>query len=309
MTIDQLQPPRPLLFRRVAVTPSDQRAFLLRLALAAALGLLGGYLALRPDWYWTAAGWLLLGAVYTHAVELQHQCLHHSAFLRPGAHRPVGFLLGLPLLVCFSHYRIRHLQHHRYLGTPQDGEFFGFDTRRGLTPTALLSGLFDYRRLLLVLPLTVRAWRPGAGPDFGLGQTSERMRRAVTVEYRLTGAVLLLVPVALVLGGGRELLDLWAGPLLVAVPMHFLVELPEHVLCDTESTDVLRNTRSISGSRLSTWFTNGNNLHVEHHAAMTVPINRLRERHDEVRRTAVHVEASYAAFFRLVLRTSLRRDG
>jgi hypothetical protein len=51
------------------------------------------------------------------------------------------------------------------------------------------------------------------------------------------------------------------------------------VLCDTESTDVLRNTRTISGSRLSQRYTNGNNFHVEHHAAMAVPINRLSERH------------------------------
>lgn len=96
---------------------------------------------------------------------------------------------------------------------------------------------------------------------------------------------------------------MWLLPwLLVATPLHFLVELPEHLYCEDDTTDVLRNTRSISGGRFSTWFTNGNNLHVEHHAAMTVAINRLPERHGLVKRFAVYTEDSYWTFYRTVLR-------
>jgi fatty acid desaturase len=73
------------------------------------------------------------------------------------------------------------------------------------------------------------------------------------------------------------------------------------VLCDTESTDVLRNTRTISGSRLSQWYTNGNNFHVEHHAAMAVPINRLSERHPLAKSLAKHTEHSYLEFYRRIL--------
>ncbi len=95
---------------------------------------------------------------------------------------------------------------------------------------------------------------------------------------------------------------LWLLPFLVAMPLHFLVELPEHILCDTSSIDVLRNTRSITGSWITTWYTNGNNLHIEHHAAMNVPINRLRERHDDVREFGVNVQRTYAEFFAIVAR-------
>ncbi|MFG1872498.1 fatty acid desaturase [Micromonospora arborensis] len=80
--------------------------------------------------------------------------------------------------------------------------------------------------------------------------------------------------------------------------MHFLVELPEHILCDTETTNVLRNTRSIGGSWLSTWYAIGNNLHIEHHAARSVPINQLPARHEETRRFARHVEGTYTDFYR-----------
>ncbi|MFB8275447.1 hypothetical protein [Nocardia colli] len=48
-------------------------------------------------------------------------------------------------------YRVRHLQHHRYLGTPSDTEFFGFDTRKPLTVGLLLRGMFDYARLAVVI--------------------------------------------------------------------------------------------------------------------------------------------------------------
>jgi len=81
---------------------------------------------------------------------------------------------------------------------------------------------------------------------------------------------------------------------------HFLVELPEHIMCDSFSTDVLTNTRSITGSWFSTWYTNGNNLHIEHHAAMVVPINQLRERHDLTLLYAKHTSPSYPQFFRAI---------
>ncbi|MFF3225766.1 fatty acid desaturase [Nocardia suismassiliense] len=121
------------------------------------------------------AGVLLLAAMYTHAVELQHQALHHSAFRAAWPHRLVGVPLGLPLLVVYTNYRVRHLQHHRYLGTPNDTEFFGFDTRTPITAALLLRGMFDYARLLVVVRDVLRAatgrWR------YEHGHLSATMRR------------------------------------------------------------------------------------------------------------------------------------
>jgi hypothetical protein len=116
-----------------------------------------------------------------------------------------------------------------------------------------------------------------------------------------------LVTVAAVVAGAtgfaEQVLRLWVAPLLfVALPLHFAIELPEHVRCDADTTDVLRNTRPITGGRFSTWFTNGNNLNVEHHAAMTVPLQRLPERHKAVRECAKYVEQTYWSFYRSVLR-------
>ncbi|MFF1779378.1 fatty acid desaturase family protein [Streptomyces virginiae] len=292
------------IFQRSRVAGRDQAAFIGKLCLVAVLLGAGTALVLTGKLPAQAAGALLLGVVYTHMVELQHQCLHHSAFVRVGLHRPVGLLLGLPMLVSYSHYRIRHLQHHRNLGTDQDTEFFGFDTRQPLTARVLLRGMFDYPRLGTVAAESYHSWR--GTWQYGNGQVSERIRRDSMAEYRVMGALVLAAVAASIAGYGGLVLQLWVLPLLlVAAPLHFLVELPEHIKCDNDTTDVLRNTRSITGSWFSTWLTNGNNLHVEHHAAMTVPINRLRERHSAVRECAKFVEHSYWTFYRAVLREVL----
>ncbi len=294
-----------LLFQRAPVRVADERTFIIKLLVLAALTTGGVALALSSTLWLAGIGTLLLGAMYTHAVELQHQCLHHSAFTRTNLHRLVGIPLGLPLLVAYSHYRVRHLQHHRYLGTPNDAEFFGFDTRQPLTGRVFLRGLFDYPRLFLMLRDVWRAFR--GTWTYDIGQIAPRSRRDIIAEYRLIGVLLAAVAAVAALGSHELVTRLWLLPLLVAVPLHFLVELPEHILCDYDTTDVLRNTRSISGSRFSTWFTNGNNLHIEHHAAMNVPINRLGERHAEVAQLAGHMERSYPDFYRKIAR-EVRRN-
>ncbi|MHA6622728.1 fatty acid desaturase family protein [Pseudonocardia sp. DLS-67] len=291
--------PDPL-FARARVSAADERVFLAKLVILVVLTASGIVFALAEHPLAIAVGVVLLAAMFTHAVELQHQCLHHSGFRRSGPHRLVGVALGLPLLVVYSHYRVRHLQHHRYLGTANDTEFFGFDTRSPLTARHLLVGLFDYARLWHVGRDLARAatgrWHYEYGP------IADHMRRKIVQEYVLVGAVAAIALAVALAGAGAYPLRLWLLPLVLAVPMHFLVELPEHILCDPNTTDVLRNTRSIRGSRLSTWFTNGNNLHIEHHAAMSVPINRLPERHGEVVRRALYVQRTYPEFYLLLWR-------
>ncbi|MEV6165598.1 fatty acid desaturase [Streptomyces sp. NPDC052052] len=288
------------LFARARVTRNDELIFLAKLAVALLISGLGGFLALTGGPLGTSVGVLLLAAMYTHMVELQHQCLHHSAFRRSTPHRPVGFLLGLPLLSAYSHYRVQHLQHHKYLGTPDDSEFFGFEPRAPLTWGALVRGALSPARLGQV---AVDAYKSCRGSwTYTKGQIGDRSRRQVVAEYRLF-ALFLVGTVALSVGGyGLAVLVLWVLPLLLSIPIHFLLELPEHVLCDNDSTDVLVNTRTITGSWLSQWYTNGNNFHVEHHAAMVVPINRLQERHPVAKEWAAHQEDTYVSFYARVVK-------
>ncbi|MEU6614418.1 MULTISPECIES: fatty acid desaturase family protein [Streptomyces] len=289
-----------ILFERVRVSRKDELVFVGKLVAALVICCAGAVGAMTAFWPTQAVGVLVLAAMYTHLVELQHQCLHHSAFRRSSVHRPVGVLLGLPLLSAYSHYRVQHLQHHKYLGTPQDSEFFGFDTRAPLTWTALLRGATSPARLTGV---AADVFRSSAGRwSYPLGQIGERTRRHVVNEYRLIGIAVIVACAAVALGQGRAVVLLWVLPLLLSIPIHFFLELPEHVLCDLDgNTSVMKNTRTISGSKFSRWFTNGNNFHVEHHAAMAVPINRLVQRHPVAKMHAAHSEDSYFAFYLKIL--------
>lgn len=307
MTIPITPPDAPTqpLFARSRVESRDQQVFIVKLVIAASLTGLGAVLALQADPLAWLAGSTLLGAMYTHMVELQHQCIHHSAFRRARLHRIVGIPLGIPLLVSYSHYRVRHLQHHRYLGTPDDSEFFGFDTRKDLTWFSLARGLFDYPRFITVLKDIFSSWTGQWA--YGQGRISERRRCDVIAEYRFMGVLLLFLATLPLYAPAQPLWRLWLLPVIIATPLHFLVELPEHILCDRDTTDILLNTRSIRGSRISTWFTNGNNLHIEHHAAMTVPINRLRDRHHLAEEYGRYVEHSYPRFYWEIVKHVCRR--
>src|SRR3989338_1170387 len=100
--------------------------FVLKLAALVGLSVTGFLLASTSNGLSSVFGIVLLGAMFAHAVELQHQCLHYTAFQSRGMNRIIGILLGLPMLTSFHAYRRSHLDHHRNLGTPGDTPFFNY---------------------------------------------------------------------------------------------------------------------------------------------------------------------------------------
>jgi hypothetical protein len=91
-------------------------------------------------------GQFMLAVMFAHAVELQYQMLHGTGIRAPRWARRVGTVLGAPLLVSYTPYRVLHLRHHRFLGTDQDTEFFRYSASDALTLTAMGASAFDVRR-------------------------------------------------------------------------------------------------------------------------------------------------------------------
>jgi fatty acid desaturase len=104
-----------------------KHSFAFRIAILLALSAIGLLLALC-DGVSAVVGIIILGGMFTHAMELQHQCLHNTGFKSQQANRIVGTLLGLPTLTSFQDYRRNHLRHHRFLGTAADTPFFIIDS-------------------------------------------------------------------------------------------------------------------------------------------------------------------------------------
>jgi fatty acid desaturase len=256
------------------------------------VGVLSGYVV------GAVLGTLLLGAMFAHGVELTHQFLHGTGFRNRTANRVAGFLCALPMLVSHAHYRALHLAHHRNLGTPANKEFFNYGAIKGKPFLVVLARSFSLARYLVVAKNIFRAL-VGTPAD---GAVSKQELRSIRIDYLLMFVTIVGVVVFTAVTGSWLAVWLWLIPmLLVGEPIHFWVELPEHFGCDLSTRNVMLNTRTIRGSWLSFWFTNGNNFHVEHHLYPRVAIDKLPRVHAALREDLQFFNRSYWSFLGTVL--------
>ncbi len=248
---------------------------------------------LLPGFWWILPS-LLLGLVYAHAVELQHQCLHNTAYRSKRWNRLVGVPLGLPLLVSFSDYQNSHLNHHRLLGTPEDKEFFNYGYRNLTSLRAFIPHVFMVNHYYDVLGYIARS---SFGQLVRAGDATPKMARRIRFEYQLMAIFLLGMAAVTIIWPSTLVLKLWVIPFLVGVPGHALIELPEHMGCNTAVPDVLGNTRTIRANKLLVWFMNGNNYHVEHHWLPGVPNDKFPVLHTHVSKQIQYLETSYWSFY------------
>lgn len=264
------------------------------LALIFVVALLVGLTLLLPGWLWVVPS-LLLGLAYAHAVELQHQCLHNTAYANRKWNRIVGVPLGIPLLVSFSDYQNSHLKHHRLLGTPEDKEFFNYSYQKLQSLTALIPHLFMVRHYRDVAGYIVKSV---AGKLVREKDATVKIAKRIRFEYRLMALALAVAAAVTAVFGTTLFLKVWLLPFFVGVLTHALIELPEHIGCNTTLPDVLRNTRTMKASGLIVWFVNGNNYHVEHHWLPAVPNDKFPELHQKVNSRIAYLDVSYWSFYK-----------
>ncbi|HEX3127078.1 MAG TPA: fatty acid desaturase [Thermoanaerobaculia bacterium] len=241
-----------------------------------------------------------LGLIYAHGVELQHQALHNSAFPSKFWNRIVGFFMGLPLLVSFSDYQYSHLRHHRLLGTGDDREFFNYGYNRLTSLKPLLKHLFMVRHYLDVTGFIANALLGRVKPD-----VKHENAVKIRTEYQWMGVFIVAAVAVSVIFKTTVLLKVWFLPLLVGIPTHALIELPEHWGRNHDTLDVRENTRTIHTGWFATWFTNGNNYHIEHHWLPSVPNDKLPDLHRQIS-NEIDID-TYPKFFRRFL-TELYRN-
>jgi fatty acid desaturase len=256
--------------------------------------------AVSPSWPITALAMLVLGLMYAHLVELQHECLHEHAYRSRMLNRVCGFVCGLFMLSSYSHYKYQHLRHHALLGKPQNKEFFNYRFRNLDSLSGFARATFDLSRYKDVLRDIARSCLNGHIP----GVTKERELKRIRAEYRLFFILLLAAAAFTAWSRNPFLIVAWLVPVLVvAEAAHFLIELPEHFGLNTQTdSNVLSNTRTIEASRFAQWFTNYNNLHTAHHYHQGVPMANVENLNQMVRDQFVAVEPSYWSFYRKVVR-------
>lgn len=279
---------------------ADNRRFALKLALLTALTVVGIGLVLTYSPWCMVAGVMLCGLMYAHALELQHEALHGIGFRSMRANTVAGILLGLPMLTSFAAYQASHMRHHRRLGTPDNKEFFDYGDQYGTGSGGgvrrVLSWMYRFSMIAHYLGFFSTAGKLAAGR--ALPEEKPAAMRGIRRDYAVISGTLIVAVAASVATGSTLMLWIWLAPLVVASPVHALIELPEHYRCETLTVDVFRNTRTIRSNRLAAWFTNGNNFHVEHHLMPSLPIHQLSELHEALDGRHRYHHRTYLGFFR-----------
>lgn len=240
---------------------------------------------------------ILMGLSMAYGVEVQHQVLHTRRRFSKGF-SPMGFLLGLPMLVSFTCYKDAHLHHHRAVGTDSDEEFFDYGSKN-------LASLRSLTVMLFMLPhyrvFARRVLLAVIGGDLGL---HSRGRQSVArAEYILIASAVFVAVFASFYWAGTMFLTAWLIPLILfAGPIHTLVEIPEHYRCETSNPEALRNTRTVVSNSFMYRFTNGNNFHVEHHYCSSWPMDKLHILHEKIRDRIVYKSVGYREFYLMFVR-------
>src|SRR5260370_22682420 len=127
------------------------------------------------------------------------------------------------MLVPLPNSKSTPVRHPRLLGTKDDREFFnyGYDRLTSLGPLlAHLLMLRHYRDVARFICSSV------------IGRVKPDIKREVALqirtEYRLMAVFLLVMAGVSAAFATPLFLEVWLLPLLIAVPAHALIELPEH---------------------------------------------------------------------------------
>ena len=297
---DRRHLPKELFVRRPA-------RFTLKFSFALAIvGAAYAVVALQLAWPVTVAALVVLGFMYAHLVELQHECLHEHAYNRRWLNRAVGFVCGLFMLSSYSHYKYDHLRHHASLGKPENREFFNYRFRHIDSWLGFVRAAYHFGRYVDVLRAMALAAIGRPIPNVKKGRDQKRIR----TEYRLLLLFLLGMAAFMVVTRNPFFLLAWLLPLLViSEPTHFIIELPEHFGLNTQTdANVLTNTRTINASRFAEWFTNYNNLHTAHHYHQGVPMVNVPRLSEMEKPKFAALEGSYWSFYHKVIRGEIRYD-
>lgn len=256
------------------------------------------------SWYAKGLTVIMLGLIYAHFTELQHELLHGHAFKSQRLNRVLGFFCGLFMLNSFSHYKYHHLRHHRHLGTALNSEFFNYPEKGINSPLKLLSAALNPGRFIRVGALMIKSLLGTTLKDIQDNKAHTHARQEYCLYFVILSAAIAFTLVT----GSMFFIVAWFIPMvLIAEPAHYLIELPEHFGLDAYSEpNFNRNTRSIEASWVARWYTNGNNLHTAHHSLASVPMGHCQALHDCSRAHMEVIEQDYWTFYRKVMSGELK---
>lgn len=247
---------------------------------------------------------MILGARQLGLGVIVHETGHRTLFTSPAVNDFVGkWLSGYPVFSNKDTYMKVHLQHHRNAGTVDDPDLANY-RNYPISPASFrrkiirdISGQVGWRRIKSI-----------ARGIANIGKLDVQMR------HYLIGSIAtnLLMLAVLTAAGHAWLYLLWVVAFMTS---HMLVsrirQIAEHAAVpDLFSPDPRENTRTLYINWLERLFIAPHevNYHLEHHLMASVPIYRLRELHEMLRKKGfydgVEFERGYITLLRRVTRNT-----
>lgn len=234
-------------------------------------------------------GYAIIGISIHAMAVLTHEASHYSMFRDRTWDRWVGFLMGAPVFVSHTAYRVLHGFHHRYTRDEDDPDEFN-----NVTKSRFLLSLFFYAWLIIGTP--VYMFHVGLT---GLIRGTWRDRFDILVEYvLLLGLFGGAYATARHFGRTDILIHCWALPMIIAMVFGNVRSWAEHTM--TIPGDPFTRTRTVRSNRVVSFLMCNLNYHLEHHLCPGIPWYNLPKMHvlllDEYRRADSFVYRSYVRF-------------
>jgi fatty acid desaturase len=193
------------------------------------------------------------------------------------------------MLVSYTHYKSYHFHHHVAVGSDDDEEIVDYSVESFRNLAKLILRAWNVTRLPHFLAVLIGMFRGHYPPRIKKIHQGQLFH-----EYILLSSVFVIAICSGIFFNSITPIVLWFAPwLLVAEPVHFMIEVPEHLGCDRKTRSILRNTRSYRTNFLWGYFSNHNNYHIEHHLWPGVPSHRLRHLHRDVVEANGHCSAGF----------------
>ena len=249
-----------------------------------------------PHWYLLVPALVLHGFTIVTMFAPMHESVHRTAFATPVLNEIVGWIAGLLGFYNFHYYRRFHTWHHRYTQDPERDPELSFPKPRNAWQYAVeISGYHFWSR------------RPSLFAKLSLGRMDAYSfipvagRRKVQVSTAVQSGIYLAAAASCAFEP-RYAWWYWFLPAILAQPLLRLMLIVEHTGCSYDENG-LTNTRTTLAAlpvRLLMW---NMPFHAEHHLYPSIPFHRLPAAHGELQRKLLHVEPSYAASNRAVVRS------
>jgi len=251
-----------------------------------------------PFWGVHLIGYVLSGVAIHSMAILTHETSHYSMFRNRRLDRWVGFLMGAPVFISHTAYRVLHGDHHRH--TREEGDPDEFNN---VTKNRFLLSLLFYSWLVIGTPIYLIHV-----PTIALRRGTARERFDVVVEYVLL--ILIFAGVYfLARSYGRTdiIVHGWAIPMILGMIFGNFRSWAEHSM--TIPGDPLTRTRTVTSNRVVSFLMVNLNYHLEHHLCPGIPWYNLPKMHallqDEYRRAGSFIYKSYLRFLWDALRNGV----